>query len=290
MQEWENSGYNLESLQDAMDDEGYTVTKLKALFKDYEENIERLEEQKDKLLVLDVDKNSECYLDIKECLNDPSRVEEVEEFVTTVAIEPKLKELKAELASLNITGFEDEAKRIIHMIDRKDDPLTIGAAIKSLRRHIKEAFFEKEFMGAITVEEKPKPRKIGHAETVFMLHMDGSLLAVKSRLPKSQIDKKELSRAVMIIRKEMELAREGEMREKIPFQSKNLLLHTGNDVYIGVIISGTDTPVMYKLMLKVGDLMEKKFEAQFKKWKGDRQSLGPLDRYINALFQAFDKL
>ena len=61
-------------------------------------------------------------------------------------------------------------------------------------------------------------------------------------------------------------------------------------VYAAVVVVGEAKPVMYRIILKALQIMEKKLAKEFDGWTGDRSKLDNMDRYTSAIFQALDRL
>ena len=57
-----------------------------------------------------------------------------------------------------------------------------------------------------------------------------------------------------------------------------------------VVINGEDKPIMYKIILKALQIMDRKYAKDFDNWTGDRKRLTELEKYSTAIFQAFEKL
>ncbi len=289
---WLSEGYEVSDLT-ALIKTG-SKTKLKNAFKDHEGKIARLRELEVQLNELDVDDENERFLEIKSFLKDLSKIEEIETYLESFKDHSRINELKAELASLNINGFEKEAKEIINKLSDPEDLDEIEADIKALRKRIKERFFESAFEMELSPEEK---KEIGVvpmapvAETIFFIHRDGTLLSVKSKIPPEKLSKKLLSRMVMAIREQMSKAfNEGEHVHKLTYEGHSIILEDSNHVYAAVVINGDEKPIMYKIILKALQIMEKKYASEFNNWSGDRKKLTELEKYSTAIFQAFDKL
>jgi hypothetical protein len=258
------------------------------LFRSFEAKADRLEKVKDKLEELGFDETHELFSKVSSMLNNPLQVEILESLAASLVTGPKVKELKAELGSLNTKGFEEEANRIRAMLDDGSNLEIIENDIKKLQKKIKEKFFEAAFE---EVAVQPEAAAAFTAEIIFLLHRDGTLLSVKSRKPPTELDKKLMSRMVMAIKEQMGRAfKEGEHVHTLTYDGHTIILEDSVHVYAAVVIMGEPKPVMYRVILKALQIMEKKLSNEFENWKGDRNSLENLDKYISAIFQALEKL
>ena len=289
---WLQDGYEVDALTELV--KSGTKAEIKKAFSKYQKGVRKLKSLAKEFEQLDVDKDSKKYKEIESMLMDPENILEIEEFVNSMKYLPKMNELKAELASLNVTGFEKEAKAIIAKFGDITLLDEIDADIKLLKKRIKEKFFESAFEMELEPgdeAEKGVVTKGPLAETVFFLHRDGTLLSVKSRIPPEKLNKKLLSRMVMAIREQMNKAfKEQEHVHKLTYQGHSIILEDSNHVYAAVVIAGEEKPVMYKIILKALQIMEKRFSKEFDNWAGDRSKLVNLEKYSTAIFQAFDKL
>ena len=291
--DWLSEGYIVAPLTQVI--KSKDNKKIKEMFTDYADRIKRLEAVKDKLDQLEFNYKNNTYGDVLEKLNDPMEVDSLEKFVKSFQDGPRLNELKAELASLNVSGFQEEAKKIKTMFDDEDDLDEIEKAINKLKKKIKEKFFASAFEEeaiplkeeAIPLKEEPKFT----AETIFLLHRDGTLLSVKSKKPPAELDKKLMSRMVMAIKEQMNRAfKEGEHVHTLTYEGHTIILEDSQHVYAAVVVIGEAQPVMYRIILKALQIMEKKLAKELDGWKGERASLENLDRYTSAIFQALDKI
>jgi hypothetical protein len=76
----------------------------------------------------------------------------------------------------------------------------------------------------------------------------------------------------------------------LAYEGHTIILEDSVHVYAAVVVIGEPKPVMYRVILKALQIMEKKLATEFDNWKGDRTSLENLDKYTSAIFQALDKL
>jgi len=286
---WLSEGYIVAPLTEIV--KSKDNKKIKEMFTDYADRIKRLEAVKKKLEELDFDNENKMYTEISNKLNDPMQVAYLEKFAKSFEEAPRLNELKAELASLNISGFEEEAKKIIIMFDDEDDLDEIEKTIKRLKKKIKEKFFEAAFEdAAVPLEEEiEEPKFI--AETIFLLHRDGTLLSVKSKRSPAELDKKLMSRMVMAVKEQMNKAfKEGEHVHSLTYEGHTIILEDSVHVYAAIVVIGDAQPVMYRIILKALQIMEKRLKKELDNWDGDRSRLENLDTYTTAIFQALDKL
>ncbi|MCK5038295.1 MAG: hypothetical protein KAS16_04290 [Thermoplasmata archaeon] len=290
--DWLSDGYEVSELT-ALIKSG-TPTKIKKAFSQHGKTIKRLKELEDEVHELDVDEDDLKYQKILTLLKNPSKVELIERYVESMSDVSRIADLKAELSSLNITGFEKEAKAILSRISNGDDPDDIENNIKILKKRIKEKFFESSFAMELTPEQEKERGVIKHAplaETIFFIHRDGTLLSVKSKIPPEDLSKKLLSRMVMAIREQMNRAyNEGEHVHMLAYEGHSIILEDSNHVYAAVVINGEVKPIMYKIILKALQIMERKYASNFDNWTGDRKKLTELEKYSTAIFQAFEKL
>ncbi len=286
--DWLSEGYVVKPLTEVI--KSKDTKKMDEMFSDYSDKISRLKDVKAKLQDLEFDQNHSMYDEVNKKLNDPMQVAYLENFARLFEEGPKLNELKAELASLNTTGFEEMVKQIKTMFKDNDDVDDIERAIKKLKKKIKEKFFESAFEEeAIPLEEEKEDKFI--AETIFLLHKDGTLLSVKSKKPPAQLDKKLMSRMVMAIKEQMNRAfKEGEHVHTLNYEGHTIILEDSVHVYAAIVVVGEAKPVMYRIILKALQIMEKKLIKEFDDWTGDRSKLENLDRYTSAIFQALDRL
>ena len=289
--DWIAEGYEVDSLVKAV--KSKDKHKIQRIFKKFDKDIKRMEQLKKKLEEMGYVSDNPRFEQISNVLKDPDRVDDVVNFLSSLEIEPKVKELKAELASLNISGFEKEAKIIKAKLEKPENIDEIEKEVNALRRRIKEKFFEEAFEDAVlpSEPEKEKKERSFTAEIIFLMHRDGTLLAVKSKRPSAELDKRLMSRMVMAIRKQMALAfKEGEHVHTLTYEGHSIILEDSVHVYAAVVVTGETRPVMYKIILKALQIMEKRLKTTFDNWTGDRSSLVNLDKYTTAIFQAFDKL
>ncbi len=290
--DWLSDGYEVSELT-ALIKNG-SQTKIKKAFTEYKKNIDRLKELEDEMHELDVDEDDLKYQKVLTFLKDPSKIEIIEGYLESQGNVSKMTELKAELSSINVKGFENEADIILTRISNGEDPDDIENEIKLLRKRIKEKFFESAFTLELSSEEEKERGVVKQgplAETIFFIHRDGTLLSVKSKIPPEKLSKKLLSRMVMAIREQMNLAyNEGEHIHKLTYEGHSIILEDSNHVYAAVVINGEDRPIMYKIILKALQIMERKYANDFDNWTGDRKKLTELEKYSTAIFQAFEKL
>jgi hypothetical protein len=290
--DWIAEGYVVDELVEAV--KSKDTKTIDKLFGEYESNIERVEKLKGELEKLKqvrgaLNTKSPLYIQLMEIIKHPAKVDVAEKYMVSLKSGPKLKELEAELASLNVTGFEEEAKAIKAKFADTSRADEIERDIRSLTRRIKEKFFAESFESVIVPTEEPK--KSFKAETIFLLHRDGTLLSVKSRKPPRELDKKLMSKMVMAIREQMSRAfKEGQHVHSLRYEEHTIILEDSVHVYAAVMISGEVRPVMYKIILKALQILEKHFAGAFDNWTGDRSSLKNMDKYTSAMFQALDKL
>ncbi len=284
--DWISAQYNVEPLIEAVKS-GNTVM-VDEVFREYNKRVARMETILERLAAMGFNRDHERFPEFAEQLRDPMQVEELESLARSLEIDPRINELKAELASLNTAGFEAEAERIRAMFSNGTDLAVIDNEIKIFAKRIKEKFFEAAF------EEVAAPGDAqAHftAETIFLLHRDGTLLSVKSRKPTNELDKKLMSRMVMAIKEQMGKAfREGEHVHSLTYEGHTIILEDSVHVYAAVVIVGEAKPIMYRVILKALQIMEKKLAPEFDAWKGNRNSLENLDKYTSAIFQALEKL
>ncbi len=285
--EWLSDGYSIDTLVEAI--RSNDKEKIDNVFTDFSERIGRLQECAAQLEDMGFDESHGEYKIVQEKLHDPLEVDAVEQFMREFQDGPRLKELKAELASLNTKGFEDDADKIIAMFDDGDID-DIEKAINTLKKRIKERFFENSFEKVAVTEDIPQNNGFV-AETIFLLHKDGTLLSVKSKKPPAELDKKLMSKMVMAIKEQMNKAyKEGEHVHSLNYQGHTIILEDSKHVYAAVVIVGESKPVMYCIILKALQIMEKKLSSELENWTGDRSNLENLDKYTTAIFQALDKL
>ncbi len=288
--DWIADGYEIDKLVKAV--KSKDDNKIQRIYKQFDRDIKRMDELRKKLEELGYDSGDPRFEKISNVLKDPTRADDVEKFLFSMEVGPKVKELKAELASLNVTDFEEEAEKLKAKLEEPDDIDQIEKDVKALRRRIKEKFFEEAFEDAVVpMGSEKKKKKSFNAEMIFLMHRDGTLLAVKSRRPSAELDKRLMSRMVMAIRKQMALAfKEGEHVHTLSYEGHSIILEDSIHVYAAVVVTGEARPVMYKIILKALQIMEKKLKGPFDNWTGDRSTLFNLEKYTTAIFQAFDKL
>ncbi|MEW5936499.1 MAG: hypothetical protein AB1665_01590 [Candidatus Thermoplasmatota archaeon] len=277
--EWISGGYEVSELVAAM--RSADEAKIAAAFEEYEGKLARLEAlRKEVGQKVPVDKRAE----LAPLLKDPSKIGELEKKLSQIAYEPRIAELKAELASLNTKGFEPEADTIRKMMEEPQRLDEAEEAIKALRKKIKERFFEREF--AMHLEAKARGLHV-EAETVIILHMDGTLLAVKSKKPKEKLDKQFLGKIVL---KTREVLAERGGPKHFEIEGKNLLVQPGTHICIALVFEGEAVELINRMILKVIEIMERKHADVFKTWNGERSRIFDIDKYPTALFQALEKL
>jgi hypothetical protein len=272
--------------------QGYDVTDLvkdlqygakeESCFEEYGKRIRRANE-----IVAEVGKLEgiapERVESLRKMSKSPSKLPEMEKDLADLKFSPRLKELRADFLSLNVKGFEDEARRIQAKFSDNSKLDEIEHDIKILRRRIKERFFANEF--AVQLEPADASGNIV-AETVFIIHKDGTLLAVKSKQSKDSVDKKALSRMVLEIRARMETGSTGSFQA----EGSNIVLERGNHVCVAVSFKGEEQSIMRRVIDKVIQIMERKNADIFGSWTGERARVTDVDRYPTAVFQALDAL
>ena len=287
--DWIAEGYEVDELVKIV--KSKDIKKIAKLFREYEDKIKRIEKIKRELEKLKqvhaLNTKSPLYIQLMELIDHPAKVDVAEKFMESLKSGPKLAELQAELASLNVTGFEDEAKAIKVKFNQPELVENIDRDIKSLKRRIKENFFAESFEEVVA----PTVERSFVAETIFILHKDGTLLSVKSKKPPAELDKKLMSKMVMAIKEQMIRSfKEGEHVHSLTYQGHEIILEDSVHVYCAVVVVGEARPVMYKIVLKALQIMEKNFANEFNNWTGDRAALHNMDKYTSAMFQALDKL
>ena len=78
--------------------------KIEEAFEEFEEGIKKLRDLRNEIEKLDLDKKKRE--EMENMLTNPDNIEELEKFIVSMKEGPKLKELQADLASLNTKGFE----------------------------------------------------------------------------------------------------------------------------------------------------------------------------------------
>ena len=286
--DWVAEGYDIGPLTEVV--QSKDEEEIAKMFKRYEKNIKKMEELKERLSKLELDRSSARLNQMLESFKNPELVDDVEKFLVAIESGPKLQELRAELASLNVTDFEEEAAALKERLKDPEDVDQLEKEIRAFKRKIKEKFFMEAFEDVVLPTEEEEGRSFV-AETIFLLHRDGTLLAVKSKIPPKELDKRLLSKMVMAIREQMSKAfKEGKHIHTLSFKGHEIILEASQHVYAAVVVVGEAKPIMYKIIHKALRIMEKKLENQFKDWSGDRNSLVNLDKYTTAIFQALDKL
>ena len=76
----------------------------------------------------------------------------------------------------------------------------------------------------------------------------------------------------------------------LTYEGHSIILEESVHVYAAVVVIGEAQPVMYRIILKALQIMEKKLANELDNWRGNRASLDNLESYTNAIFQALDKL
>ena len=221
---------------------------------------------------------------IRAVAKHPDRIAELDKELADWKTGPKLKELKAEFMSLNIKGFEDAARTIQAKFADPSRLDEIEKDIKDLKHRIKEKFFEQEF--AVHLEPSPATASHSQAETIFIVHKDGTLLSVKSKQQKGQVDKKALSHMVQEIRDRMAKG----ARDCFDIEGSKVVMENGQHVCVAVGFKGEELPIMRKVIDKVVQIMERKNADVFSSWNGDRARIVDMERYPTALFQALDQM
>lgn len=284
--DWLSEGYNVAPLTGVI--KSKDNKRIEEMFTDYADRIKRLEAVKKRLERLNFNDKNTMYSEISKKLNDPMQTAYLETFLKSFEDGPRLNELKAELASLNTSGFEEKTQMIKTMFDDEDELDEIEKAIKKLRKRIKEKFFESAFENVILPEEEEEPTFV--AETIFLLHKDGTLLSVKSKTPPAELDKKLMSKMVMAIKEQMNRSfKEGVHIHTLTYEGHSIILEDSQHVYAAVVVIGEAQPIMYRIILKALHIMEKKLARELDSWNGDRSSLENLDRYTSAIFQALER-
>jgi len=221
---------------------------------------------------------------IRELAKNPGRLAELEKELTDWKVGPRMKEMKAEFLSLNIKGFEEPARKIQAKFSDPAKIDEIEKDIKDLKHRIKERFFENEF--AVHLEPVPVTTAYPLADTIFIIHRDGTLLSVKSKHAKEQVDKKALSHMVLEIKDRMAKG----AKECFDADGLKIIMENGQHVCVAVAFKGDELPIMRKIVDKVVQILERKNAEAFSSWTGDRAKLLDMERYPTALFQALEQM
>jgi hypothetical protein len=254
-------------------------------FKEYERRVRRCAE-----VVAEIEAMGtvppEKVANLKVVAKEPARLEELERELHSLKIGPRMNELRAEFMSLNTKGFEAAAETIQAKFSDPSRMDEIERDIKDLKHRIKERFFEREF----SVHLEPAPQAAREAalaaETVFIIHKDGTLLSVKSKQSKDNLDKKMLSQIILAIRARMV----GESAGTFDSEGCSVSMCSGQHVCVAIAFKGTEQPVVRKVVEKVVQILERKNAAALSVWNGDRGSLLDMDKYPTALFTALEQV
>jgi hypothetical protein len=215
---------------------------------------------------------------------DPARLAELEKELVDQKLGPRIKELKAEFLSLNVRGFEEAARAIQAKFADPSRLDEIEKDIRDLKHKVKERFFEQEF--AVHLEPVPESGAQPVAETIFIVHRDGTLLSVKSKQSKEKVDKQALIRIVNEIRDRIGKG----SADSFAVDDLKVVMENGRHVCVAVAFTGDEIPIMRKVIDKVVQIMEHKNSGAFGSWSGDRSALVDMERYPAALFQALEQM
>ncbi|MBI5000298.1 MAG: hypothetical protein HZB92_02050 [Euryarchaeota archaeon] len=281
LMDWTLRGYHLSELMIAL--KGAREEHVPQIMKDFSAKIHMLEAlRREFQAALPPEKLSE----LEPMFVDPSKIPELERRLSQLKYEPKTSELRAELATLNTKGFEREAEAIKKALE---DPRRLNEAemaIGTLKKKIKEKFFEQEF--AVQLESRPAPSSPGlMLDTIVVMHKDGTLLAVKSKKPKEELDKRFLSKAIVKIREAALQYPEG---ATLDVDGTKFSIQPGAYVCVALSFHGEEPQILRRVLKKVTDILERKHSETFKTWTGDRSRLFDIDKYPTAIFQALEKV
>jgi hypothetical protein len=297
---WATAGYDTSKLEEAM--KSGNKKKFEREFKKFKKGVEKLEEIKKELEELNIAGVEEEVDKLLTVLDDPYKVKDAEKELEKIKKLVRIKDLEVELDSMMVV---EELKPKIMEIKKKLKDVKnldeIETEIKDLRREFKESYFVAEFIE--TIEEKPRAvKKIKVTEEVektsnpmvvldlFVFSNSGKFLGHKTAR-KGKIDKKSII-------ERLNMARDFVKNEKfapgvlikVPKGGETLLLHKGNFVAVGIIISGTPHKLVGKLLKKGVGMIESEDAEAIKNWDGSRASLLHLKKNMDAIMYAAIKL
>lgn len=297
---WATAGYNTDKLEEIM--RTGDKKKFEREFKKFKKGVEKLEKIKKELEELNI-AGVEGEVDkILGLLDDPYKVKEAEKELKKIKDMVRAKDLEVELDSMMVV--EELKPKILELKEKLKDIKNLKKVeedIKDLRREFKESYFVAEFVEMI--EEKPRAvKKIKVTEEVektstpmkvldlFVFSNTGKFLGHKTART-GKVDKK-------AIIERLNMARDFVKNEKfapgvlikVPKGGEILLLHKGNFVAVGIIISGTPHRLIGKLLKKGVGMIESEDAEAIKNWDGSRESLMHLKKNMDAIMYAAIKL
>lgn len=297
---WATAGYNTDKLEEIM--KTGDKKKFEREFNKFKKGVKKLEKIKKELEELNI-AGVEGEVDkILELLDDPYKVKEAEKELKKIKDMVRAKDLELELDSMMVV--EELKPKILELKEKLKDIKNVDKIeeeIKDLRREFKESYFVAEFVEMI--EEKPRAvKKIKVTEEVektsnpmkvmdlFVFSNTGKFLGHKTAR-EGKIDKKAIIERLNMARdfvKKKEFA--PGVLIKVPKEGEILLMHKGNFVAVGIIISGTPHRLIGKLLKKGVGMIESEDAKAIKNWDGSRESLMHLKKNMDAIMYAAIKL
>ncbi len=297
---WATAGYDTSKLEELMK-EG-DEKKFEKEFRKVKRAISKMEKIKKELEELNIAGVEKEVDELLKILNDPYKVKEAEKQLKNIKKLVKAKDLEVELDSMMVV--EDLKPKIMEMKEKLKDVKNldkIEEEIKDLRREFKESYFVAEFIEMI--EEKPRAvKKIKVTEEVqktanpmevldlFVFSNTGKFLGHKTAR-KGKIDKKSIIERLNMARDFVKNERFSPgVLIKVPKEGETLLMHKGNFVAVGIIISGIPHRLVGKLLKKGVEMIERENESVVKHWDGSKKSLMHLKKNMDAIMYAAMKL
>lgn len=297
---WATAGYNTDKLEELMK-EG-DKKKFEREFKKVKRAISKLEKIKKEIEELNIAGVEKEVDDLLNLLNDPYKVKEAEKQLEKIKKLVKAKDFEVELDSMMVV--EELKPKILEIKEKLKDLKNLDKVeedIKDLRREFKESYFVAEFVDMI--EEKPRAvKKIKVTEEVqksahpmeildlFVFANTGKFLGHKTAR-KGKIDKKAIVERLNMARDFVKDSRFSPgVLIKVPKGDETLLLHKGDFISVGIIISGVPHRLIGKLLKKGVHMIETEDSDAIKNWDGSRESLLHLKKNMDAIMYAAKKL
>ena len=302
---WATAGYDTSQLENSLS-KGDKKT-FKKDFERFQKGVARTEEIKKEIETLNIAGVEKEVDELLKLLQDPLHIRRAENYFEKVKKLIHAKDLEVELDTMmsvdSLRGRAEDLKKDLQDPDNIDD---VEEQMKDLRREFKEEYALNQFMELI--DEKPREvkrikvteevRKTSNPMVVkdlFVFTSSGKYIATKTVRPDAkdpQVKKgiiEKLNKAKEIIGNPNVSTG---MSLKIPAGDETLLVHKGEHVAIGLIISGVPHKLTGKLLKKGVGMMEREDADAIAKWSPGQKkvNLPHVKKNMNAIMYAAMKL
>ena len=297
---WATAGYDTSKLEELF--AGKSRKKFEREFKKFSKAIKRIEEMKKEVEELNISGVEDEIQKLVGTINDPYKLKESEKQLEMIKRMVKAKDMENELKSMmSVEGLRKKAENVKKMLKDLDNLEKAEEELKDLRREFKEEYFVSEFVEMIEekprevkkikiTEEKQKSRRPMQVLDLFIFAKGGKFLGHKTSR-KGMTDRKELVEKLNIARDfvKNEQFRAGVLI-KVPKGGETLLLHKGELVSIGILISGEPHKLTGKLLKKGAEMIEKENAPVITGKEKSDEAMKHLKKNMGALMYAAMKL